>query len=915
MADPLSLDDFQSFANKFAADHLDDYVAALAERAANPGRKEINDPLWGTIGLSGPEVAMIDSPLLQRLRLVRQLGVVHWIYPGAIHTRFEHTLGVLRQVEYLTGAINNLGIQEGLGLLIDTSKINLLRLAALLHDIGHAAFSHVSEHAIDTLDALSSISAEFGQKHRAEQRSLSEIFAFLIVRSPSMKKLVETLLNHDTDYISLNMKRQVNVDEIIDKLSRAIVGRSIDDRLPLLHEIISGPFDADKLDYFVRDARNAGTPSLLDISRLVQKIALRELEATELPGNTGRDIRVQSRHVLVGIKWSGISILDELHLSRVLLYSKIYRHPKVVAIEQMVKTALVMLASASSAKSVLELVYRHNDDELLAMSETVLAGVLGVNLETCEEGVRLRIQKATAILADLRMRRLVAKAFQLQRTYPGSNQSQDDLQKEGLIEFREVIEHPQDREEFRLKLVREVARICDTLNLPKRSDIDLEGSIMVHPIGKTPGGTQIGRAYLITKTGSPIEFKDYLVNRTAWADSYLSDQPAGYVFADAKIADMTFIAIERILRTEHGIQLPTSALEMSKRDADHIRALKAKLKTAGYYTDAPYDLRPEPVRLGHADIARSIQQFIPKFDIYQAPVDEEGEHQARDPAEVATKKWLRQFDTDDDLECAAHVLTSLRMISRGDTVDAVKSFINAEPDFQGALVVPFGSARDSGAIHGYFAADLKGTLISECMTLEDAFQQQIRDRPIIFLDDFVGSGGQSRDILAAGFGRPDLRAQLGEDRNLFSADIQGFLRAAKLGFVFTAAWDDGLAEVTKITGELELDAKVFRHLGENEIPFLEQVLSDFTENQRDGFIKRSHDIGAALIRSESAQRLGEDDETYAIRIAGRALGYGNRGMLLASPFNVPTQTFTPLWAWGNVAGVRWSPLLPRRKKK
>ena len=257
MADALTLNEFESFAHQFAADHLDAYVTALTKRGANPSRKEINDSLWGTIGLSGPEVAVIDSPLLQRLRLVRQLGVVHWIYPGAIHTRFEHTLGVLRQVEYLAGAINNLGVQEGLGSLIDTGKVNLLRLAALLHDVGHAAFSHVSEHAIDSLDALASVPAEFGQVHRAEQRSLSEIFAYLIIQSPSMKRLIETLLNHDSDYISLNTRRSVNVEEIIDKLSRAIVGRSIDDRLPLLHEIISGPFDADKLDYFVRDARNA----------------------------------------------------------------------------------------------------------------------------------------------------------------------------------------------------------------------------------------------------------------------------------------------------------------------------------------------------------------------------------------------------------------------------------------------------------------------------------------------------------------------------------------------------------------------------------------------------------------------------------------------------------------------------------
>lgn len=914
MSAPLSLAEFEAFAFEFAADHLNGYVDSLIARGNNPGRKEINDPLWGTIGLSGAEVAVIDSPLLQRLRLIRQLGVVHWIYPGAIHTRFEHTLGVLRQVQYLCAAINTLGLQEGLRDLISPHKVNLLRLAALLHDIGHAAFSHVSEHAIDSLDALSSVPAEFGILHRAEQRSLSEIFAFFVVRSPAMRRLIDTLLHHDSDYIRLNTRHATNIDEIVEKLSRAIVGRSIDDRLPLLHEIISGPFDADKLDYFVRDARNAGTPSLLDISRLIQKIALRELEATELPGNTGRDIVAQSRHVLVGIKWSGISILDELHLSRVLLYSKIYRHPKVVAIEQMVRVALVMLAAATDARRVLCLVYRHNDDELLAMSAAALAEALEIDLRSCSQSVRERIEKAKSVLTDVRMRRLVAKAFQLQRTYPGSNQSQGEDQRQGLIEFREVIEHPQDREAFRVELIAEIGRIREVLGLEERSSIDLEGAVMVHPVSGTPGGTQIGRAYLITKTGSPIEFKDYLVNRTAWADSYLSDQPAGYVFAEANIADTAFIAIERLLRTDYGIQLPASALEMSKRDAENILHLKADLKAKGYYADSPFELRPEPAKLGHADVARAIAEFVPKYDIYQAPVtvapsraplSDDGQHAAR--------RWLRQFDSDDDVECAVRILTSLKMINRADTVEAVRRFITANPDFQDALVVPFGSARDSGAIHGYFAADLKGTLVSECLTLDEAFQRPA-GRPIIFLDDFVGSGGQSRDILAAGFGRNDLRAELGEDRNLFSSDIQGFLRTAKLAFVFTAAWDDGVREVEKVATDIGLDANVFSHIGQADIPFLEQALNGLPESQISGFLDRSRAIGTSLMRSESKQRPDEAAEAYEDRLEKRALGYGNRAMLLASPFNVPTQTFTPLWAWGMIGQARWEPLLPRRKK-
>ena len=367
------LRDFQAFAEEFSQDHLSEYTAKLKRRGRNPGRKEINDPMWGTIGLSGPEVAVIDTPLVQRLRLIRQLGVVHWVYPGAIHTRFEHMLGVLRQVQHLCSAINNLGAQQGYGELIDRSKVDLLRLAALLHDVGHAAFSHVSEHALDTLEGISSIASEFALEHKAEERSLSEIFAFFCVQSTAMKELVAVLIDLDTNYIHLSETRTVNIDLIVEKLAKAIVGRAIDDRIPLLHELISGPFDADKLDYFVRDSCAAGTPSLLDISRLIQKIAVRPFAPTKLPGMTGRGIRALDQHFLIGIKWSGISVLDELHLSRVLLYSKIYRHPKVVAIEQMVTRALVLLAEASTGQRVLELVYRHNDDELVTMSADSLS--------------------------------------------------------------------------------------------------------------------------------------------------------------------------------------------------------------------------------------------------------------------------------------------------------------------------------------------------------------------------------------------------------------------------------------------------------------------------------------------------------------------------------------------------------------
>jgi len=728
-----------------------------------------------------------------------------------------------------------------------------------------------------------------------------------------MRRLVETLLDQDAGFIQLNTNRALNVDEIVDKLARAIIGQNIDDQLPLLHEIISGPFDADKLDYFVRDSHCAGTPSLLDISRLIQKIAIREMDAAELPKGVAGQVKHRPKYILFGIKWSGISVLDELHLSRVLLYAKIYRHPKVAAVEQMLRAAIMTIASVVDPKKVLNLLYHHNDDELLGVSVKSLAALLDLDVDCLDEGQKERLSTATAILTKIRLRNLSVKAFQLQRNYPADPLAQDETQKHGLVAFREIIEQRDDREAFRAELLGEIEHIIDTLNVPRRSRVELEGSIMIHPIGQTPGGTQIGRAYLLPPSGSPIEFREYLVNRTAWADGYLSDQPAGYVFSDSAIADYAYIAIERLLRIKFEVRLPTSAFDASKRFEGAIQDLKRRLNNAGYYRGSPFDIRPTPDRLNMADVVRTIADFTPKLERYQKPALP-AEPQVMTPPTVLCREWLRQLDDDAHVECGLQLLAGFRMIDRQDTVRALRTFIETHDDFRGGVVVPFGSARDSSAIQTYFSGDLQGSHISACMALSEATRQS-NGKPIIFVDDFIGSGGQSRDVLAAGFGRDELRADLGENRDLFDGDIQQFLKQAKVAFVFTAAWDSGITEINATAAKLGLNACVYRLLGEDEIPFATSNFFDsLPEHQVQAFLTRCSEIGRSLIESRATPRRDETKEQRQQKVASRALGYGNRAMLLASPFNVPTQTMTMFWADGIVDGATWRPLMPRRKK-
>src|SRR5438270_7165758 len=97
----------------------------------------VRDPVHNFIALREKLVELLGTRALQRLRGIRQLALANLVYPGAVHTRFDHTLGVMHVAGQMAA---NLGL--------DPDAVELVQYAALLHDIGHGPFSHVSEHAL-----------------------------------------------------------------------------------------------------------------------------------------------------------------------------------------------------------------------------------------------------------------------------------------------------------------------------------------------------------------------------------------------------------------------------------------------------------------------------------------------------------------------------------------------------------------------------------------------------------------------------------------------------------------------------------------------------------------------------------------------------------------------------------------------
>ena len=188
---------------------------------------EITDPIHDFIRLNKTEHQIIDTPVFQRLRRIKQLSGAHLTYPGAQHTRFEHSLGVLHIASMAASSLNSKG-------LMSTDDIENIRLAALLHDIGHGPFSHLFEEVLQRKK----------QSHEdvGKQIILKSEIGDIISKSGYDKKLIHNLA----------------------------VGQS---RMQYLNEIVSGALSADMMDYLLRDGYFTGAEhAKIDHHRLTHSL-------------------------------------------------------------------------------------------------------------------------------------------------------------------------------------------------------------------------------------------------------------------------------------------------------------------------------------------------------------------------------------------------------------------------------------------------------------------------------------------------------------------------------------------------------------------------------------------------------------------------------------------------------------------
>jgi HD superfamily phosphohydrolase len=263
---------------------------------------EIKDPVHGYVYITEREKDVIDSYPMQRLRRLRQLAGSEYVYPGANHTRFEHSVGVM----YLAGKVTE---NPNISRLMNEDEAETVKIAALLHDVGHGPFSHVFEHLLDK---------ELGKTH--------EDMTQWIIKNSELK---DTLQRNGYD------------PEVVGRLA---TGKLHKPRKAFVDQIISSAVDVDKQDFIVRDTHHTGAEyGFIDIFRLIHALDV-------LDENLAIDL-------------GALSALESLIIARIESFKSIYFH-------RVGRAAQIMLAMAmEKANDELGLTHFRTPEEYMTMDD------------------------------------------------------------------------------------------------------------------------------------------------------------------------------------------------------------------------------------------------------------------------------------------------------------------------------------------------------------------------------------------------------------------------------------------------------------------------------------------------------------------------------------------------------------------
>jgi len=264
------------------------------DSSARTTRRIVVDAIHGDIALGEQEWRIVDTASFQRLRFIKQLGMGHLVYPNATHTRFAHSLGVFGIMNRILRTARENDVQG----LTDESEADL-RLAALLHDVGHYPYSHLME----TVEYVK-LAEELVRDAKGSKQTLKPAVPY-----PTHVKLGQLIVCSQAD-----LGEAIGTKERAERVA-GLFGRTTAAN-PQWSKLISSSFDMDRLDYLLRDSRAAGVPyGEIDLNYLLNSLRV-------------------SPNGLLGVNEKALLAAEQYLFARYFMHRTVYWHKTTCAFEE-----------------------------------------------------------------------------------------------------------------------------------------------------------------------------------------------------------------------------------------------------------------------------------------------------------------------------------------------------------------------------------------------------------------------------------------------------------------------------------------------------------------------------------------------------------------------------------------------------
>lgn len=923
---PQKLGEFESRINAAMDDmgFTDDYVLHAITHKSQQERprtsKVIKDSVWGMVEIDWQSIRVLDCPVVQRLRGVRQLGFSNLTYPSAEHSRFAHSLGMFAVVARFLESMarpdqSSMGENEYKRFEIEKElKLDLLH-AALLHDCGHMPFSHASEKLMvarpeDFFCAGSPLSEFMAEPEDKLSKSLqlSELLSLAIILSPRFKK-----------FYSEVVRDGLGDADRADRVATLIAGLRPEPKLRGIAELISNSaVDADKVDYINRDALACGIPVGIDEARLFLRSAFLEVKAEQIAKLTREKLPAQDEVIFV-VNASGVDTMEELASARASLYQRVYLHQTTRSAERLLARSMECLPTDDPMRDAMYLLA--SDDSRLLRD---LLSHKSIDVVKPAKMIRDRElpKRACAFgrtLVDLRM--------PVDQILKGV--AKDAIAKQSMGSSIETLRHVSLKGAMLLALETAIAK--EAVELAKQ----------VYPIANTlvpgPGLTPFVTVLPMTELDGLsqdciVRESNELVHssRRTIADEQIDAariyKSLGYVMTDPIWRNCVFLASRKVIALSTAQNSPKpidvkvgdtslqisgagsaiidrhASARRSSLDLRQLAEVEEKAALAGYFDDAPWLLQADPG--ASTQIAMRFGKFDGQFQWSVTP--------------ASALAFLSQFPPSLRQEVSELLIGQFIYIDRATIRNSFKELIGNYQKTVNAKVWVVGLTPDSGAhVRTMMEQELKTSFSENEVSIEKGLEQVLDTispgQAILFCDDNISSGSQAQSQFRAWFGVPrdkwpeQDQAEGGIFDLILSPGHQAKLRNARiaLGYcVGSANAEAGVRQTLQDLGAKNFDGLKIKsplNRGDSVSPKLHEFLRTVGINV------------LAYARYGSVNGLNglDQDQSKAFRVDD-ACGYSDARALVATGYSVPTGTYPAFWCPGFHMGVPWMPLLVRR---